>query len=186
MSENVRRTNTNNETFRTCKKPECKEFNPQPIEHFKLVRKGRWRSRTCKSCEKEWFKQWYIDNKDHILMLSKLYYENNNDKVKERHKQWHIDNKDKFKTYCRQYWQINKGKRRQKCRKYQASLLQRTPLWLTEDQLNDLNMFYMNCPYGYEVDHIVPLQGKNVSGLHVPWNLQYLTPHDNRSKMNKY
>lgn len=38
----------------------------------------------------------------------------------------------------------------------------------------------------HEVDHIIPLLGKNVSGLHVETNLQVIPKEDNRRKSNHY
>jgi len=64
-----------------------------------------------------------------------------------------------------------------------AAKLHRTPSWSQEELIEQ---FYRNCPEGYQVDHIVPLQGKLVSGLHVIENLQYLTEWENKSKGNKY
>lgn len=46
--------------------------------------------------------------------------------------------------------------------------------------------FYDARPPAYQVDHIIPLNGETVSGLHVLANLQYLTPSENRSKGNKW
>ena len=59
---------------------------------------------------------------------------------------------------------------------------QARPLWVDKDLLNGI---YLKCPPGYEVDHIIPLRGESVYGLHVPWNLQYLTPTENKRKSNK-
>lgn len=62
---------------------------------------------------------------------------------------------------------------------------QATPSWLsTEDKLKIRNM-YINCPKEHHVDHILPLKGQNISGLHVPWNLQWLPAKVNLSKGNK-
>jgi hypothetical protein len=76
-----------------------------------------------------------------------------------------------------------RARKRKAAADYKAAKLQRTPSW--NDELV-MSMIYEDCPKGYHVDHVVPLQGDNVSGLHVHYNLQYLTQRENSIKGNKY
>jgi hypothetical protein len=67
--------------------------------------------------------------------------------------------------------------------KRRAAKLERVPAWADLEKIKE---FYKNRPEGYHVDHIIPLQGEKVSGLHVLSNLQYLPAKENISKSNKY
>lgn len=81
----------------------------------------------------------------------------------------------------------NRAKRR-------AVKLNATPKWLTKEQLEEIEQFYTDAKElqwlsdptdPLEVDHIIPLQGKDISGLHVPWNLQIIPKSLNCSKGNR-
>lgn len=77
--------------------------------------------------------------------------------------------------------------------KRRAALIQRTPKWLTEDDLWIIEQAYELAVlrteifgFGWHVDHIIPLQGKVVSGLHVPENLRVIPSKENLKKHSKY
>lgn len=57
------------------------------------------------------------------------------------------------------------------------------PKWADMDKIREI---YVNRPEGCHVDHIIPLRGKLVSGLHVENNLQYLPIAENMKKHNTY
>ncbi len=68
-----------------------------------------------------------------------------------------------------------------------------TPQWVDAHHRMIINQFYniaqmLNDVTGlkHEVDHIVPLKGKLVSGLNVCWNMQILRSDENRIKGNKF
>lgn len=86
--------------------------------------------------------------------------------------------------YCKQCFN---SKVRDTRKEYQASRkadkLNATPSWAN---LNKIKEIYSKCPVGYHVDHVIPLVGSNVCGLHVENNLQYLTAKDNLQKSNKF
>lgn len=152
--------------------------------------------------KKESMRRWYLANKEKQLAKRKLYYEANKDRQKKTSKDWRISNKEKQVTYqykwkeknkdkvneyakiqCRAWYQKNKKKKLAAVTKRKADKLKRTPKWA---DLKAICEFYKNCPSGYHVDHLIPLKGKTVSGLHVLENLQYLSASENLKKSNKF
>lgn len=118
------------------------------------------RARYSKNPEK--FRQ---EKKDHYTRLSDVQY------LK------HLDRAAKFRKT--EKWRICNNEKEARRR---SSKLKATPPWADHGKLKEI---YRNCPKGMHVDHIVPLKGKEICGLHVHYNLQYLTPSENCSKSNK-
>lgn len=96
-------------------------------------------------------------------------------------------------VWLKSYRQADPGRTLAWTRQRQLSKLKRTPLWLTKEQIAEIKSYYvlakelqwLSTPTDpLTVDHIVPLNGKNVSGLHVPWNLQILPMSLNSAKGN--
>jgi hypothetical protein len=83
------------------------------------------------------------------------------------------------------WFKNNRSKHNFKEAKRRAKKLQATPKWLSNEDWAKIKEIYDTCPKGYHVDHIMPLQGINISGLHVPWNLQHLPAKENIIKGNK-
>jgi hypothetical protein len=133
----------------------------------------------CKECSKASKRKWAKENRELIRKYEKEYRK-----------------APKFKKYAKEYFskhqQENKAYWNAKNSKHRAAKLQRTPEWLTDDHLWMIEEAYelsqlrsQVTGVDHHVDHIVPLQGKDVSGLHVPWNLQVIPWYDNLSKSNR-
>lgn len=135
----------------------------------------------CKVCDNNKSHMYRNKNKEEIKKKCKLYYIKNKKRIEDYREKNKEDRIIKAVLYrqtekAKLFSRINSAKRR-------AVKLSRTPSW---SNLEKIKQIYKDCPNGYHVDHIIPLQGKLVSGLHVENNLQYLTAKENLSKSNKF
>lgn len=115
-------------------------------------------------------KEYYLRNREKVRKQARKNYLSNRRERIENAQRWFAENKERRRPYMRHY---QNARRR--------NMGRATPPWA---DLDELRKFYEDCPEGYEVDHIIPLKGKNVCGLHCVENLQYLTRSDNAAKHN--
>lgn len=127
----------------------------------------------------------YCRDPQKTAQRSKRYRESHVDELIEYRKQYYQKNTEELKLSMKVYEKENPEVRHRIQSLYRHQQRRATPKWLSEDQKDQIWAFYRNRPEGHHVDHIIPLQGEIVSGLHVPWNLQHLPASDNLKKSNK-
>lgn len=139
----------------------------KPIKEFYLHSNGKPRKQ-CKACHYIRNKTWATTNKEYVSAKSKEYAQANREKCRAFTNSWRKRNLayDAFRA-----------------RTYRARKLQAIPPWANLKKIKEI---YEKCPSGFHVDHIIPLKGKTVSGLHVEHNLQYLPALENIRKRNFY
>lgn len=166
----------------------CKQFKDQTSFSKNRSAKSGF-TNNCKACCAAYQKI----NKTIVKRANDKYYSKNSVKVNKRSIALRNMNIQKYKEYCKKYQKENSGKMSYHTSKYRTSKLHRTPKWLTPRDLFKIELMYAIADrlsritkIKHEVDHIIPLQGKNISGLHIFENLQLLTASDNRHKKNRF
>jgi len=103
-------------------------------------------------------------------------------------KEWRIKNSDKKNKTNAEWKSKNKGSVNAINKTYKV--LKRTPSWANlvaiKAKYQLAAMFNKHTEDTWHVDHIVPLQGENVCGLHVEYNLRVIPAKENLSKGNKF
>lgn len=129
----------------------------------------------CKVCRLEHNRQWVAKNKDRHGELTRSWYNRNKDQHLVNSKEWYSSNKHrKLATVTA---------REQRCK-------QATPTWANKESIvniyKEAQRLTRETGVQHDVDHIIPLQGKTVSGLHVPENLQVIPSAENKRKAAKF
>lgn len=124
---------------------------------------------------------------------NKAWRQANKDRCAETQRAWNKANREKRNLLSQNWRQENRDTMAALKAKRRADILQRTPKWLTKADLQLIRQIYAQAKLqtkttgiAWQVDHVIPLRGRNVSGLHVPANLQVIPEAANLKKGNRY
>jgi hypothetical protein len=113
------------------------------------------------------------------------------DAFKASQAKWRDANREKIAEKGRRWRELRKDLNCAKSAKRRAAMRCRVPAWVTDDDVSKIKAVYSRAAdltrqtgIDHHVDHIFPLLGRTVSGLHVPENLQVLTATENYRKRN--
>jgi hypothetical protein len=147
----------------------------------------------CKTCVAAYKKQYRAVHAERLKEQQRTYDVAKKDERREYFKERYIRMREHINAINTAYRKRFPEKHAVKEARRRTAKLRRTPAWLTPDDFWIIEQAYdlaatRSKLFGvpWEVDHIIPLQGKFVSGLHVPINLQVIPAVVNRAKTNHF
>lgn len=135
--------------------------------------------------------KWRKDNKERYRKRLKEYFSREDvlARMRQTTKEWSAKNKDKKRESDKAYVAKNVARVRSYKAKRRAKERSATPPWIAKEHLDAIRAIYEEAErltqetgIPHQVDHIVPLSGKTVSGLHVPWNLRAIPAVENNRR----
>jgi 5-methylcytosine-specific restriction endonuclease McrA len=146
-------------------------------------------------------KQRCLNNREKLLVYKKQYYEKHKEKHRALTAARYKNNREATIMRSAAWAKAHPAERLHDCRMRQLTKHRAVLPWLTKGQHQEIREFYRcareltrQTGIAHEVDHIVPLRGKQwlnghlieVRGFHAPWNLQIITAKENNKKLNKF
>lgn len=146
----------------------------------------------CFACRAEYLVEWRKSNPDKVKAHNDTQHNKFAPLLAEKAKKYYYQDVELSRKKLREYQKKNLHVFAKAGAKRKAAKLQRTPHWLTEDDHWMIEQAYELAAlrtkmlgFSWHVDHKLPLQGKVVSGLHTPYNLQVIPAVENLRKGNR-
>lgn len=128
-------------------------------------------------------RQYRLKNPDKVKAGKAAYRARHSEREREKAREYKQREAGRLKEWSAAYKRENKGRINAANRARVAHIKRATPPWANLDAIEQ--MYIEAAQLGMHVDHVIPLRGKFVSGLHVENNLQLLPPVENHRKYNK-
>lgn len=163
---------------------DCGETKPLSEFHRHPQCRGG-REHICKECRRLRSERWVKANPEKPRQYTAAYraaHPESRARENDQRRQQYEQSPQAIRERNRAYYRAHKAKFLARNSRRRDLIKERTPGWA---DLKAIEAFYAACPPGFHVDHVIPLRGKTVSGLHVITNLQYLPATANLKKGNR-